>query len=301
MVCQKETTMLRKILSVFVSVLLLSSVSGVVLVSAQESGDSKDSNKKTLEQTGLTPQPYNADTRFKVGTVIQPDEKESSKVVAATKDKVDRAFGVVVSTNNLPITISSNTAASQVFVATNGRQDAMVTSENGSINVGDSLAVSSLSGTLMKATYKERILFGKALASFDGKNNTIGTTTLKDDKGNAHQQIGIGVIPISIEIMKNPEDKSTKANLPQQLQRLGQLIAEKPVSPIRIYLSMAIVTITIIIALVLLYAGVRSAIISIGRNPLSKKSILRGLLQVILTSVLVLIIGLFTVYLLLRL
>lgn len=282
--------------------LLLTSATSGLVVSAQSNNEAKDSKEiKTLEQNGFTPQPYGADVRFKVGTVIQADEKESSKVVAATQDKVEKAFGVVVSTNNLPIAISSNASANQVFVATNGRQDVMVTNENGPIAAGDSLAISSLSGTLMKATYKQRILFGKALASFDGKNNTIGTTTLKDTDGQAHKQIGIGVIPVSIEIMKNPETKSTKANLPERLQRLGQLIAEKPVSPIRIYLSMAIVTITIIIALVLLYAGVRSAIISIGRNPLSKKSILRGLLQVILTSVLVLIIGLFTVYLLLRL
>lgn len=294
--------MLRKILSVFVCVLVLSSAGGAVLVSAQDSGDKKDSkNTKNLEQNGFTPQPYNADTRYKVGTVIQIDEKDSTKVVAATQDKVSRAFGVVASTNNLPITISNTTAASQVFVATNGRQDALVTSENGPISAGDTLAISSLSGTLMKATYKQKVLFGTALASFDGKNNTIGTTTLKDTKGNAFKQIGIGTIPISIDIRKNPEDKSTKANLPQQLQRLGQLIAEKPVSPFRIYVSMVIVTITIVIALVLLYAGVRNAIISIGRNPLSKKSIFRALLQVILTSVLVLIIGLFTVYLLLRL
>lgn len=294
--------MLRKILSVFVCVLVLGSAGSAVVVSAQENNDKKDTKEtKNLEQNGFTPQPYNADTRFKVGTVIQADEKDSTKVIAATQDKVSRAFGVVASTSNLPITISSNTAASQVFVATNGRQDVLVTSENGPINAGDTLAISSLSGTLMKATYKQRVLFGTALASFDGKNNTIGTTTLKDTKGDAFKQIGIGTIPISIDIRKNPEDKSTKANLPQQLQRLGQLIAEKPVSPFRIYISMAVVTITIVIALVLLYAGVRNAIISIGRNPLSKKSIFRALLQVILTSVLVLIIGLFAVYLLLRL
>ncbi len=294
--------MLRRILSVVVCAVVITSVGGVVVVAAASSQDTKTASEvRDLSQTGFTPQPYGSDIRFKVGTIVQPDEKESTKVVVATQDKLEKAFGVVVTTNDLPITISSNTAANQVFVATDGSRDALVTSENGPIKAGDSLAISSLSGTLMKSTYKQRILFGKALASFDGKNNAIGSTTLKDTKGNAFKQVGIGVIPISIEIMKNPETKSTKANLPEKLQRIGRLIAEKPISPIRIYISMAVVTITIVIALVLLYAGVRSAIISIGRNPLSKKSILRGLLQVILTSVLVLIIGLFTVYLLLRL
>jgi hypothetical protein len=48
------------------------------------------------------------------------------------------------------------------------------------------------------------------------------------------------------------------------------------------------------------YIGVRSGITAIGRNPLSKKDITKGLLQVILASMVVFIIGLFAVYLLLK-
>jgi len=292
-----------KIFSALVCALVVGVIGSAVVSAQTEDQNSQNKNKevKTLEQDGLTPQPYYADVRFRVGTVVQPDEKEPSKVVTATQKQLNKAFGVVVSTNDLPITISSNTAANQVFVATTGRYDAMVTNENGPIEAGDTLVISSLNGTLMKSSPKQKILFGKALASFDGKNNLIGSTTLKDTNGNVFKQVGIGVIPIAIDIRKNPEDISTKANVPRLLERVGQQIANKPVSQFRLYLSVAITTITIIIALVLLYAGVRSAIISIGRNPLSKKSILRGLLQVILTSILVLIIGLFTVYLLLRL
>ena len=69
----------------------------------------------------------------------------------------------------------------------------------------------------------------------------------------------------------------------------------------RIYLSIAITGLSIIVAITVLYSGVRNSIISIGRNPLSKKSIFRGLLEIILTAFLILIIGLFAVYLLLKL
>lgn len=296
--------MLKKITPFLIGIIVATFTTGAVVVHAQSgdgapSGDKKES--KNLDQEGYAPQLYNADTRLKAGTVIQVDDKDASKVISATQDNLEKAFGVVVTANNMPIRISNSANANQVFVATNGSQQVMVTSENGPVKAGDSLALSSLSGTLMKATSKQKIVFGKALANFDGKNNTIGTTTLKDTDGNAHKQIGIGIIPISIEIIPNPEIDSTEANLPEQLQRLGQQIAEKPVSQIRIYISMAIVTITIILALVLLYSGVKNAIISIGRNPLSRKSIFRALLQVVLTSVIVLIIGLFSVYLLLRL
>ena len=78
-------------------------------------------------------------------------------------------------------------------------------------------------------------------------------------------------------------------------------MAEKEVDPIRIYLSLAITLIGTIAAIVVIYAGVRNSVISIGRNPMSKKSIFRALLEIILTSFLILIISLFAVYLLLKL
>ena len=109
------------------------------------------------------------------------------------------------------------------------------------------------------------------------------------------------MVPVSIDIKHNPNDKTTKVNVPEFLQRVGEAIAEKEVSPIRIYLSMAIAAVSLIAAIAVLYAGVKSGVISIGRNPMSRKSIFRALIQVILTCILILVIGLFAVYLLLKL
>lgn len=72
-------------------------------------------------------------------------------------------------------------------------------------------------------------------------------------------------------------------------------------SPIRIYLGVGIAVVSLIAAIAVLYAGIRNGVISIGRNPMSRKSIFRALIEVILTSALILIIGLFAVYLLLKL
>jgi hypothetical protein len=69
----------------------------------------------------------------------------------------------------------------------------------------------------------------------------------------------------------------------------------------RIYAALVIFVIASIIALTVLVVGIRSSIIAIGRNPLSKKSILRGLFQVITVAFLVFIVGMGGVYLLLRL
>lgn len=59
--------------------------------------------------------------------------------------------------------------------------------------------------------------------------------------------------------------------------------------------------ISLLAAIAVLYAGIRNGVISIGRNPMSKKSIFRAIFEVILTAALILIIGLFAVYLLLKL
>jgi hypothetical protein len=64
---------------------------------------------------------------------------------------------------------------------------------------------------------------------------------------------------------------------------------------------MAIAAVSLIAAIVMLAIGVRNSVISIGRNPNAKKSILRALTGIILTSLLILIVGMFTVYLLLKL
>jgi hypothetical protein len=49
-----------------------------------------------------------------------------------------------------------------------------------------------------------------------------------------------------------------------------------------------------------LYAGVRSSVISMGRNPLARKTIIRNLIQIVLIALIILVTGLIAVYLLLK-
>jgi hypothetical protein len=88
--------------------------------------------------------------------------------------------------------------------------------------------------------------------------------------------------------------------IPAPLKRFGQAVAGKNISALRIWAALAVFLIAAIIAVSVLAIGIRSSIISIGRNPLSKKTIMRGLLQVVIVAVLVFIAGTFAVYLLLK-
>jgi len=269
---------------------------------AKTTTKSSDSSKTTPVTTNntTTVQGYAADKTLQIGTIVQLSGSGGAKVAPATLTKLNQMYGVTVDPHMLSITIYDASIANESFVATTGTYNVLVSNQGGSIKVGDYITVSSVDGVGMVASPDQPIVLGRAAGSFDGKSNVIGSTTLKDSAGKT-TPVALGEIPVAIAIAHNPNQKSTKAEVPKWLQRIGEAIAEKPVGPLRIYLSIGITGITVVAAIVLLYSGVRNSLISIGRNPLSKKTIFRGLLEIILTSIIVLIIGLFAVYLLLKL
>ncbi len=250
---------------------------------------------------GTGVQGYAADAPISNGTIVQLVKNDPTKVTVATQSNLQNMFGVTVDRSLLLISSVNDALQNEVFVAVSGTYRVLVNTQNGPITAGDYLTMSSIDGIAMKATTEQSTVFGRANAGFDGKSLTLGSMPIKDTSGNTVQTVTIGAIPVTINVQHNPNVKSTKVDVPQWLQRLGEQIAEKQVSQIRIYLSMGITGASIITALIMLYAGVRNSVVSVGRNPLSKKSIFRALLQVILTSLLILVIGLFAVYLLLKL
>jgi len=110
----------------------------------------------------------------------------------------------------------------------------------------------------------------------------------------------LGQVLVDISIGKNPMLKNDD-NLPGFLQHASSLMVGKPVSPARVYISLLLLAVTTSISGSLIYSAVRSSLIAIGRNPLSKKSITRGLFQVVMISLMVFFGGIFGVYLLLKL
>lgn len=245
-------------------------------------------------------QGYAAENALQNGTVVEFDTAQN-RVSTATKAKLERMFGVVVDRNQLPMQLTDDRIVNQTFVATSGTYNVLVSTQGGPIANGDVVTMSSIDGVATKAGTEEKTVLGRAAAAFDGKGVTLGMMTLKDAGGNMSRTVSLGLIPVTIGITRNPNQKSTKANVPPALERIGQAIAEKEVSPIRIYLSMAITVVSLIAAIVTLYAGIRNSVVSIGRNPMSKRSIFRALVEIILTSLLIVIVGLFAVYLLLKL
>lgn len=273
---------------------------GVAAAANGSTGKSGSGTGTSAVPSSAGVQGFGAAAPIQIGTIVQLSGNNASQVAPASYDKLEQMYGVSVDPQSLSLTVSTGGVTNETYVATAGTYPVLVSTQNGPIKQNDYITLSNIDGVGMKASTDEKIVLGRAGGAFDGRSNGIGNVALKDSKGGT-KSVTLGVIRVVIDIKHNPNQKSTKANVPNWLQRLGEAVAEKPVGPFRIYLSIFITGVSIVAACVILYGGVRNSIISIGRNPLSKKSIFRGLLEIVLTSIIVLIVGLFAVYLLLKL
>lgn len=237
-------------------------------------------------------QGYAADEPVQRGMIVKIKEEDTTKIEPVSQETAEAAYGVVVHPNDAPVTLS--TEGQQVFVASEGKYEILVNDQNGPINPGDYIVVSAISGTGMKVDEFQPIVVARALEAFDEKSEPVGTAAVGD------REVQMGRIMADINISGNPLQKPEEANIPEFLRRVAEEIADQPVSTKKLYLSMAILIVSSGVAGSLMYSGVRSAIISIGRNPLSKKSIIRGMFQVVLTGFIIFITGIFGVYLLLK-
>jgi hypothetical protein len=239
-----------------------------------------------------------SDTQLQKGMVVRLVKEDTSKVAPVNTETIEEMYGVVVDSNDAPVTLSDE--GNKYFVATNGPFEILVTDQNGPIEPNDYLTISALEGVAMKAGTSEPVVVGRALAGFNGESNVIGTASVTDSKG-VTKEVKFSRINADISVSRNPNLKGETPNVPEFLRKATEAIAGKPVAATRIYLAVFVFAISTITAGSLLYAGVRNGLISIGRNPLSKKTIIRGMFQVILTGLIIFIIGLFGVYLLLKL
>ncbi|HEY5550120.1 MAG TPA: hypothetical protein VIK37_02905 [Candidatus Saccharimonadales bacterium] len=231
---------------------------------------------------------FDAQGSLQPGWVVALSQKSDSTVELAPSDDTSRIYGVVIDPSAAPLTVQKEDQ--QVFVATSGNYPVLISTQNGEIRGGDYLSISGTDGIAAKADDNERFIIGRALESFSGQGSAI----VYANDGSALGRIMAEILP-----GKNPLLKES-ASVPQPLLRVGESVAGRPLSALRIYAALAMFAVAALIAAVMLWAGIRNAMIAIGRNPLSRHSIIRGLFQVVLAATSVLIIGLLGVYLLLK-
>lgn len=230
---------------------------------------------------------FSAAEPIQPGMVVTIDKAAARSVKPAPADNTNLIYGVAVDPSDAPITLVGQN--SKVFVATSGTYQVLVTAKTGPIKPGDYISMSNINGIAGKAQVGQPVILGKAQSSFNGNDNVVSS----------NDGVKIGRIYVSIGVNKNPI-ANVDPTVPYVLRRVANSVANKSVPVIRIYTAMLIFLISIVAAIVILWSGVRSSLISLGRNPLSRHAIFSGMYKVVFTGLGVFIIGLAGVYLLLK-
>jgi hypothetical protein len=250
---------------------------------------------QNVTQTYMTTQSLHA------GTIVRLDANDAAAVVPLDQEYAKDMLGVVTAVNDAPVSLTTETDQQQAYIATTGQYHVLVSTQEGAIKAGDFVTISALHGIGMKAAETDEIVIGKALQAFDGKTSIDSTAIVKTQASTGHT-VSIGHILVDVTVAHNPFYKATRVDhVPTFLAKAAALISQQELGALRIYAATGTLLIVTIVAGCIIYSGVRSGIISIGRNPLARKTIMRSISQVMLVAAIVFIIGLIAVYLILKL
>lgn len=282
-------------------VLLLFFSMGAFVAPAFAAGTTAKPAPKQQDISQSITQSYNADSSVQIGMVVKLKDKDANTVEPLIDDNVNHIFGVVVPADSSSVTLTpENIKKQQVFVATQGTVQMLVSNQNGVIRAGNFITISAIGGVGMLADETNSTIVGKAVGNFNGTNNVIGTVNLKEKNGK-ERPVSISRIYVSLIVGHNPLQTHTSDYLPGFISKAASGVANKPVSAARTYLGLVVLIVSAAVTGTIVYSGVRSGMLSIGRNPLSKKSIVKSLVQTIASGLIIFIVGVFAVYLLLKL
>ncbi len=253
-------------------------------------------SRQAMAAQALVAQGYGTDGLIQNGMIVRLDPTNSSKVMTMDLSHMSKMLGVIVSGNESALTIGQSTSGQEVYVSNTGQHDVLVSSQNGSISIGDYITISSLAGIGMKADPNEAEVLGQAAGNFNANSNSLSNVQLNIGSGQK-QTVSIGLIPVTINIEKNPLFNQGSHGIPSILSNITKYATNKSVSATRVYLGMLCVLAGMVVTITLIYSAIKSSFISIGRNPLAKKAIMLNLIRVLIISILIFGISLGAAYL----
>ncbi len=233
---------------------------------------------------------YNSDdAALKPGMVVslsQTSDSVNPKVERASDGQEDRVIGVTTTVNESLITIASGNQT--VYVETGGEVDAYVSNLNGEVARGELLSLSPLKGILTKASPTSAAI---AIALEDFSGESAESHAVVDGSGSRD----VLIQKVRVNLDHQAVVSSAALNI-SSLSRIGKSIAGKEVGEVRVVIALIIFFIVLIAEGSIIYGAISSAITSLGRNPLAKKIIKRELVRVLGIALLVLAMGVATIY-----
>jgi hypothetical protein len=109
----------------------------------------------------------------------------------------------------------------------------------------------------------------------------------------------VGLLPLAVNTTyytSSSPQGTVSAFIPPFLQDIANAITGRQVSPLRVLLGASALLLGFITAIIMLYVAIRNGMTSIGRNPLAEGALRKGLVDVIVAAIGVLVIAIVIVY-----
>lgn len=220
-------------------------------------------------------QPDDSKGEIAAGALVSVKEGSLRSVELATTNSADRLVGIV--DENPFVAISNEGRGAQVVLS--GTTRVLASDINGVIKSGDKITISPIAGVGMRATADSQVV-GTAQSDFAA----TATKSVADKDGKQHE-VKIGHVEVQVGIAYYQAPGSNF--LPPFIQNAANSLAGRPVSLIRVLICSILLLLGFITVSILVYTSVRSAMTSIGRNPLAARAIRKGLYQVGFVSLVV--------------
>ena len=229
--------------------------------------------------TGAISQSYTTTTSdVGKGALVSLTSSKSSEVQPADTSTASNLVGISAISSAIEL---SSGASHSIQVVTNGVTEALVSDANGPVKAGDKIAASPVAAIGMKA-----LVSGDVIGTAQENLSAIATVTEHVTRLNGQNvTLHVGLLPVEVNVAYYSGSPGSLASvIPPVLQNLADTIAGKQVSPLRALIGATALLFGFILITVMLYISIKSGIISIGRNPLAETALRRGLVDVIVAA-----------------
>jgi hypothetical protein len=241
-------------------------------------------------------QSYKSENTLPTGSLVSLTGDGSNNVEKTTTENEGLVIGVVVDGSGSLVDIQSQNT--DVRVAINGDVELLVSTQNGNIAKGDYLIASPLAGISTKDSPTAKNAKYIAIASEEFSEVSSGAKNIEiKEEGDKTRTVSVGYINAKLIIGDRPAAERNKDD--NFLTDIASKVARRSVSTLQAVAAVAIFILGFSITAVLLHGSIKSSFISIGRNPLSRDSILTGLARVVLLAILIIITSVTSAYLIL--
>lgn len=241
-------------------------------------------------------QGFLASSAIPTGSVVSITKGSSNSVEKTTQENESSLVGVATNSNTSLIDLQS--AGSQILVALSGETTMLVTDFNGEIKKGDMLSISPISGVgmLYSTDVESKKIIANAGQDFNSKS-TGATNIQMQDAGGGQKTVSVGSVSVKLVL----SDKSSVVAGQNQniLSSFGEKVTGKQTTPMKSIIGLIVTVGAFVLAGMILNGSVRGGFISMGRNPLSRDSIVNGMLRAAILALVIIAMGLAGAYLIL--